>query len=219
MSYNSKDNKFPQPGSPLRKVSDDQPATDVNENVYTLGHLSIGTNIDTKVLRVVSTDSGVIVPKMTTAEINSISSPEESEFVYDIDVGDFKYYKLGSGWVSLSGTLSGKVTLSSPTTPPSIVSDIDNYNPSGLNSTNLLRLSSAGNYNITGLQRPSPEEPQLIVLRNVGTNNITLSNEDASSIASNRFQLGGSKTLQPGESATIVYDPISLRWFLSGVSI
>ncbi len=52
-------------------------------------------------LDVKSTDKGVLVPRMTTAQRNAINSPATSLLVFDTDEGSFYFYS-GSSWVSLS---------------------------------------------------------------------------------------------------------------------
>jgi len=47
----------------------------------------------------VNSDSGVVFPKLTTAQIAAIADPEESSTVYDIDEHVMKYFN-GTSWVS-----------------------------------------------------------------------------------------------------------------------
>ena len=97
-------------------------------------------------------------------------------------------------------------------TPAPLASNVDNYNPSGLNQATLLRLDGGVlDRSITGIV---PAHRMLIV-RNVGTtNNIELRHENASSAAANRFTNVGAttRTLAVGEAILLVYDPIATRW-------
>lgn len=110
------------------------------------------------------------------------------------------------------GLFNGTIVLANPVTPPEITTNVNNYNPTGLSGTNMLRLSSNGNYIITGLQAPSPAVGQFILIINVGVNNLILKNDDVNSQAGNRFLAGADKLLQASETLVVVYDPISLRW-------
>lgn len=104
-------------------------------------------------------------------------------------------------------------------TPPSLIGNTNDYYPLGLETTVLLRLSSNGNYELTGLKSPTPPSAQEIKIFNVGTNNITFKDNSASSLADNRFLMGGNKTLQTNEGIAVIYDPVSLRWRGTGIII
>ena len=73
-------------------------------------------------LDVSSTTQGMLVPRMTTTQRNSISSPATGLLVWDNSIGAFYFYN-GSAWTSLSaptGTAGGDLTGSYPS--PSIAS-------------------------------------------------------------------------------------------------
>lgn len=84
-------------------------------------------------------------------------------------------------------------------------------------SNTIFRITSTGNYDLTGII-PLPNTTEgagrLIYLINVGSNNVTLKNEDALSTAQNRFVThGGSHiTLSPGHLVLAIYDSTLLRW-------
>ncbi|MBU0763477.1 MAG: hypothetical protein KJ607_01440 [Bacteroidetes bacterium] len=54
-------------------------------------------------LDVKSTTKGMLIPRVTTAQRNAISSPAEGLLVFDTDQGNF-YFHNGSEWISLSST-------------------------------------------------------------------------------------------------------------------
>ena len=110
------------------------------------------------------------------------------------------------------GDNTGAVIYSNPITPPSIVAQEDDYTPTGISDSNILRLSSTGNNTITGLAAPSPAKGQVILLVNIGSGNITLSNNDGDSLAVNRFLMSGNKNVQSEESVQLTYDVTSQRW-------
>lgn len=95
-------------------------------------------------------------------------------------------------------------------TPSQITADQDNYNPTNLNITNTLRLSTDASRTITGLAGGVNGRVMFIV--NINTNDIVLSNENASSTAGNRFAIGADITLNGGEGVTLKYDSTSARW-------
>ncbi|MEJ8820354.1 hypothetical protein [Lacibacter sp. H407] len=63
---------------------------------------SDGSNADASaILDVKSTNKGMLVPRMTTAQRTAIASPAKGLLVFDNDTGDFWFYS-GTAWTSLS---------------------------------------------------------------------------------------------------------------------
>lgn len=61
-----------------------------------------GSNADASaILDVKSTNKGMLVPRMTTAQRTAIASPAKGLLVFDNDTGDFWFYN-GTAWTSLS---------------------------------------------------------------------------------------------------------------------
>ncbi|HTN35462.1 MAG TPA: hypothetical protein VL053_00220 [Arachidicoccus sp.] len=54
-------------------------------------------------LDVVSTNKGMLVPRVTTAQRGAISSPADGLLVYDSDKKAFWFFKAGTGWQTMSG--------------------------------------------------------------------------------------------------------------------
>ncbi len=103
-----------------------------------------------------------------------------------------------------SGTFS-----STANTPTQITADQNNYAP-GIGW--FQRWSSDASRNVTGLTAGS--DGQIIEIWNVGSNNIVLINESASSTAANRFtnSTAADITLSAGKCAEGRYDNTSSRW-------
>jgi hypothetical protein len=94
--------------------------------------------------------------------------------------------------------------------PPSIGSNQNDYNPTGLSDAVVLRLTASSSYSITGLA--GGVSGRLIVIHNIGSNTITLSNQSTSSAAANRFLLGSDRAIAADESYAIIYDSTTSRW-------
>jgi len=94
--------------------------------------------------------------------------------------------------------------------PSQITADQNDYNPTNLATSTVLRLTSDATRNITGLQGGA--DGRIICLLNVGSNDIVLVNESASSTAGNRFTLAADFTMPPNESILLIYDSTSSRW-------
>lgn len=135
-------------------------------------------------------------------------------------------FKIGNGsaaWSSLAytGTVSsvagrtGAITLSSGdisntvASPAQLAADQNNY---ALVTGDILRISASAARNITGLVATVNGDARLLV--NIGTFDITLKHQSASSTAANRFLCAGASdyTLSPGASAPVVYDSTSGGW-------
>ena len=101
-------------------------------------------------------------------------------------------------------------TLSTPALSPSqITADQNNYNPG---TGWFQRWSSDASRNVTGLVAGT--DGQIIEIWNVGSQNIVLVNESASSTAANRFtnSTGADLTLGANKCAEGRYDNSSSRW-------
>ena len=94
----------------------------------TTGNVGIGTSSPTTsaILDLSSTTQGVLVPRMTAAQKNAISSPTTGLLIFQTDAPSDFYYYNGSSWMSLrepnwtsAGTIQS-VGWNSTTTAPSI---------------------------------------------------------------------------------------------------
>lgn len=100
-----------------------------------------------------------------------------------------------------------------------LTASVNNYTIPTLDNFVLVRLTSNANYNVTGLVPPDITLGWYVIIYNVGTNTLTLKNNDANSSANNRFLLGTDKNLQGDEGVALVYDTVSLRWRSFGINI
>lgn len=100
--------------------------------------------------------------------------------------------------------------------PAQITSNQNDYTPTGLSTATTLRLNSDASRNITGLAGGA--DGRIIILANVGSFNIVLINQSASSVAGNRFILANSAdiTLITNQDVMLQYDSTSSRWRLIG---
>ena len=112
-----------------------------------------------------------------------------------------------------SGTLTADLVVPDVPTlnsPSSIGADQNDY---ALPAANIVRLTSSAAYNITGFAAPSSGS-QSYVLVNIGSFNITLRHENASSTAANRIIVpwAGDLVITAGGSVFVWYDTTSTRW-------
>lgn len=91
-----------------------------------------------------------------------------------------------------------------------ITADQNNWAIASFNTAATFRISSDTARSITGLAGGTAG--RVIVLQNVGSYGITLSNESASSTAANRFAIGSNLVIGPNCSIALQYDVTSARW-------
>jgi hypothetical protein len=115
------------------------------------------------------------------------------------------------GSQTLAGLLDAQqdFRLSGDIAPAQITGNQDNFNPAGLSTASVLRLSTDASRNITGIQGGA--DGRVLILYNVGSFPIVLKN-DVTSTAANRFLFGADLTLQAGTGIALQYDGTSSRW-------
>jgi hypothetical protein len=101
--------------------------------------------------------------------------------------------------------------------PSQITANQNDYAPTGNAGATVWRLTSNASRNITGISNGA--EGRVLILHNVGANDLVLVDESASSTAANRFALAGDLTIHADEAATLWYDETSSRWRVSGSNI
>lgn len=119
-----------------------------------------------------------------------------------------KYRGEGGG-----GTITGAFVTSGDISPAQITSDQDDYDPTGLGTAAVLRVSSDALRKIRSLAGGS--DGRELTIHNVGSNYVRLPHEDGTT-AGNRFALPHSVAydIAPGGSASLWYDSTSSRWRL-----
>lgn len=161
-----------------------------------------GTSANTSaMLDVSSTTQGVLVPRMTLAQRNLISSPATGLLVYQTDGTAGFYFYSGSAWTSLSGgggsptgAASGDLTgtYPSPTIAATSAAGADvvsaiNASTSTINNANLTNSGvSAGSYGIPG--SPSP----LFTVNSKGQ--VTYAANTTLTLAGTQFEFQGTTT-------------------------
>jgi hypothetical protein len=113
------------------------------------------------------------------------------------------------------GSTGGATLRTVPDSPTQLTADQNNYQ-AGTGRSMFYRLSSDASRSITGFNPAggTNQDGELHYFINVGSNNIVLVNESASSTAGNRFLnvTGADITLATNEMAMLVYDNTSARW-------
>lgn len=115
-------------------------------------------------------------------------------------------------WVTNNFIDKDVMRLSDDLSPTQITADQNNYDPTSFAAPYgvALRLTSDAARVITGLT--GGLDGRVVIVINVGGFNITLSDENASSSAANRFALTADRVLAPDDAVPLWYDSTSSRW-------
>lgn len=101
--------------------------------------------------------------------------------------------------------------------PAQITANQNDYNPTGLSTATVLRLSSDASRNITSIAGGS--DGRILILHNVGAQDIVLTDDDgATGTAANRFALTANITMAADAVTILQYDSTSSRWRAVGGS-
>lgn len=112
--------------------------------------------------------------------------------------------------VSGSSLLSQDVAFGGDISPSQITSNQNDYNPTGLSTASVIRITTDASRNITGLAGGA--DGRVMFLVNVGSFNFVLTDADANSSSANRFNLEADITVRPDNVVMLQYDSTSARW-------
>jgi predicted secreted protein len=117
---------------------------------------------------------------------------------------------LPSDWNA--GHIIQDLSLGTPISPAQLTSNQNDWNPTGLSTALIIRLSGDSSFRyITGIAGGA--DGRILILHNVGTNTVLLANQNTGSTSSNRFDFGlYDMPLFPGEAIWLQYDATSARW-------
>lgn len=151
--------------------------------------------------------------KGTKAAIVAVTGVVEGSLAYATDTKEFGTYN-GTVWDwSTSGSLPNPFALTADITPTTLTGNVNNYNPTSLSTSDVLRLATdGGNYNITGIAGGA--DGRILVLQNIGSGTIILVNASASSDADKRFDITSNVNIRLNRTAIIQYDSTASRWKL-----
>lgn len=121
------------------------------------------------------------------------------------------YMRADGTSLATTAVFTGGVFFNSAITPTTLAANTNNWAPTNLATSNVIRAQASAPVNLTGITAPATNG-QRLSLQNVGTNNITLTVEDANSTAANRFKLPRPFALRPDQALPIIYDGTSARW-------
>ena len=115
--------------------------------------------------------------------------------------------------VSKAFHLAGREVLTGIISPAQIAANTDDYNPTGLATARILRLTTDASRNLTGIVAPNPIMSQVLTICNVGSFDLVLAHNSTSTLTNRLFLAGSANlTLTPHKSITMFYDTVTARW-------
>ncbi len=145
----------------------------------------------------------------TNVEANT---PAAGELWMDTTKGEAT---IGNG-TTAAGIRQQKKNIREGLAPAQITANTNDYNPTGLKHAAVLELTTDASHNLTGMVPTTPVDTtdgRQIVLYNNGSFNLVVQDQNATSVAANRFDLGGADiTLAPKQSVTLRYNLTATRW-------
>lgn len=196
-------------------------ARTVNMNSLSLGFTNAGAGIGigtatangSAILDLTSTALGLLLPRMTTAQMTAIASPAEGLLVWDTTTNDLKGYD-GANWCYLGGKLEQVYGIYNY----NLTADIDNLGSTfaaDYAKTNIIRITpDANNWEISGIVAPAAGINRVIHISNVSNTLDIKFKDDNSGTAANGMLLRDSadKSIKGNETASFWYDHVVSRW-------
>ena len=148
-----------------------------------------------------------------------------NEFILDGQVAAVPGNQTVGGTLTVSGTATfngtenaaNQVTFTGVISPGALGSSTNDWAPANLSSASVLRVTASSAVNLTGLTGGT--DGRLVFLDNIGSSNITLTAQDASSAAANRFLMPRPLVLRPNTSVALKYDGTSTGWRVQSVTV
>src|ERR1700749_3517275 len=92
----------------------------ITKNAKAQDNVGIGTNtpVPSAILELLSSNKGMLVPRMNTVAMNAIASPANSLLIYNTDSMCYFFYRLPSAtWINLCNTGTGGTGTTGATGP------------------------------------------------------------------------------------------------------
>ena len=165
-------------------------------------------------------DVGLNNGTIRTGKAGNAAAPQWT-FFDDADTGVFwggtNVLALSAGGVEFArgGNQAFQITtaevLAGVISPTQLAANTDNWNPTGLGTARIIRVTTDASRNLTGIIALAPGT--VLAICNAGAQNLVLVHS-ATSTAANQFILPNSAnlTLLPGMSVEIFYDTASTKW-------
>lgn len=185
-----------------------------------LGNVLTGASISVK-LAGTANDATLYSDNSYTNLANPFTNNSDGSYQFYASNGRYDVVITKAGYTFLAATTSDGTLYdpSSVISPAQITADQNDYNPTNAANATFWRINSDAQRSITGIV--SGKSGQRIILANVGSFDILLSNQSASSAAANRIitGTGAAITLSADTQRELWYDPTTSRWRVLGTIV
>lgn len=139
---------------------------------------------------------------------------------YDATRGAFHLGSYAQSNLSVSEISTSRLTLTGTAVASGVISaalsvDTADWSPIGLSGATRIRITASAAVNLSGIA--SASDGRVLILENVGSNTVTITANDTSSLAVNRFVIPRPRSLRPLEAVMLVYDGSKAGWMAAGV--
>jgi len=130
----------------------------------------------------------------------------------------FRTIAAGNGVTVTNNTNDITIGAAAPSviSPSTITANQNDYNPTGFETANVVRLASDNTWAITSFSATGQRNGARKTLLNVGTKSLYFPGEHSGGTAANRISVETDVFLPPNQTCDIVYDSTSLRWRVIG---
>ncbi len=112
--------------------------------------------------------------------------------------------------LTTASAFASQISFTGVISPAALAVTTNDWAPAGLATASVIRASGSVDVSITGLT--AQPTGTVLILDNIGSTILTLSDASASSSAANRFSFGADALLGPGQSVMLRYDGTLSRW-------
>lgn len=190
-------------GSQLLVVNaQDSGSTAANRIIHGNGLTSISIQVDQNI---------ALVYDGTTSRWRSFAWPSTYSAGTNLSLSGSNVFSLADN-VVIGASLTTAMFLGNVLNPTSISGTVNDWTPTGIATSMIIRIATSGTTTITGVGNGIGG--RVLILHNISGNNITLANQSASSSAGTRMitGTGADITMAPDQSATMVFDTSTNRW-------
>lgn len=186
----------------------DSGSTAANRIIHGNGLTSISVQVDQNI---------ALVYDSTTSRWRSFAWPSNYSAGTNITLSGSTFslsnnVTIGGSLFSTNGTTAVALFTGTVLSPASISGTVNDWTPTNIATATVIRISTSGLTTITGVCNGF--DGRLLILHNISSNNITLSNQSASSLAGCRLitGTGADITMAQDQSVAMVFDGTTNRW-------
>ncbi|MCK1543438.1 hypothetical protein IVB12_16090 [Bradyrhizobium sp. 179] len=167
-----------------------------------------------KFSKALTTDRAGMVLQKALVDLFQVGTFQDDDFSIRYLVASTWTKAFGVNPTTGAASIYSQLLLGTTVTPLPITGLANDYAPAGIDKATVLRVSTNNPQTMTGLTGGA--NGRVLVMMNVGANDLTLEDEGGPSAAANRFRLMSNMTLPANGSILLVYDGTISRWRVVG---